>query len=278
MNLPIKRGWIILGSILLLIILLNPGYNAFKEFTGLSGDNAAYLHKKANYLVFSVYENKDDDKTYAGFCMNFIDITPKQQETAAPSIPTPIVVNDASKVVDTSYTVPSADTVISNANRLKIPSKDPERKKEIMIICGVDRVFLKSVATDAIEAKTYINNKFLANEPMDLSKYINNIDSIKKGIQTVKEIQETKKLDKDFLSYLSLIEDFYKDTQRAYLEKDTDRLHKIGENLFDEVEPRFTKVVIDIGKLTGEYSNSGNDILFFNSDGLPVFKGKTQHY
>ena len=77
MKLPLKKGWVITIAILLLLIFLNPGYNAFKEFTGLSGDNAAYLHKKANYIVFSVYENADDDKKYAGFLMNFVDITPK---------------------------------------------------------------------------------------------------------------------------------------------------------------------------------------------------------
>lgn len=271
-KLPIKKGWLILIAILLLFILLNPGYSAFKEFTGLSGNNAAYLHKKANYLIFSVYENADDEKEYAGVMMNFIEIPPKQEKPSIASAPVRVTQTTTPKMVDASYFEPSSDTVLLK-NKYK---KDNQREKEIITICGVDRIFLKAVSNEAIEAKTYINNRFLSGSSLDLSKYINSIDSIKKAVQTIKKIGETKDLDRDFLSYLALIEDFYKDVQNAYAAKDIERVHIIGQTLSDEIEPRFKRVMKDIGKLTGKYSHPDGEILFFNSDGLPVFKGSTQ--
>lgn len=74
MKLPIKKGWVIVIALLLLLIFLNPGYNAFREYTGLNGKDASSLHKEINGLVFSVYENTDDSRKYVGFCLNFIPL------------------------------------------------------------------------------------------------------------------------------------------------------------------------------------------------------------
>lgn len=110
MNLSIKRGWLVVVAIIILLIITNPGYNAFKEFTGMNGHNAAYLHKKVNGLVFSVYEDSEDEKLYAGFCLNFIDITPKEPKPPSAQIPVQGITHDT-LVLDSKFpnTIQSVD-------------------------------------------------------------------------------------------------------------------------------------------------------------------------
>lgn len=116
-NFPLKKGWLITIAILLLLVFLNPSYNAFKEFTGLNGSNSAYLHKEVNGIIFSVYKNEEDEKTYAGFCLNFIDITPKQKE-----IPSPIrSSHDTAVSVDDSF-FPKIDSTIKYDGSVNITS------------------------------------------------------------------------------------------------------------------------------------------------------------
>ena len=71
----VKNGWRIVIVVIIIIIILNPSYTDFKEYTGLLGKDTNYLHKKNNFLIFSIYENAKYKKTYLGVLMNFIDIT-----------------------------------------------------------------------------------------------------------------------------------------------------------------------------------------------------------
>ena len=79
-TLYIKKRWLILISIFLFFVFTNPSYSNFREFTGLFGDDIIFLHKKENFLMFSIYENTFDsqDQIYLGILMNFINITPHQ--------------------------------------------------------------------------------------------------------------------------------------------------------------------------------------------------------
>jgi hypothetical protein len=72
-----KTKWIITGSILLILIVLNPGMNQFKEYVGNLNMDDVHLSRGANFLIFSIYEEQwmDRDKKYLGLLMNFIDIT-----------------------------------------------------------------------------------------------------------------------------------------------------------------------------------------------------------
>jgi hypothetical protein len=70
----IKKWWLFPLAIVVLFIVLNPTYSDFQQYTGLYGDNTYYLHKRANYLVFSIYENEihnDDRGRYIGILKNF---------------------------------------------------------------------------------------------------------------------------------------------------------------------------------------------------------------
>ncbi|MGI8582376.1 MAG: hypothetical protein ACR2KX_09270, partial [Chitinophagaceae bacterium] len=70
-----KNVWRIIIVVVIIIIILNPSYTDFKEYTGLLGKDTHYLHKKNNFLLFSIYEDAKYKKTYLGVLMNFIDIT-----------------------------------------------------------------------------------------------------------------------------------------------------------------------------------------------------------
>lgn len=70
-----KKKWKVFILIILIFIILNPSYSNFKEYTGLNGKSAEYLHKKNNFLLFSIYKNAKDGKIYLGVLMNFIVIT-----------------------------------------------------------------------------------------------------------------------------------------------------------------------------------------------------------
>src|SRR4051794_14209635 len=73
----INRKWLFIGFILAVFIILNPTYLNFKEFTGITGKDARNLHKKANFLIFSIYQDDLNHKKYFGVVKNFIDITPQ---------------------------------------------------------------------------------------------------------------------------------------------------------------------------------------------------------
>lgn len=75
----LKKGWIIGIVAIIILSMLNPTYTDFKEFTGLSGTRSKFLHKKANFLVCSIYENSLSDKSYLGVLKNFINVTPKRE-------------------------------------------------------------------------------------------------------------------------------------------------------------------------------------------------------
>lgn len=80
-KLPIKKGCLITFLIVLTFALLNPGYDSFKEFSGLKDVKPTFLHKTVNGIVFSIYEDTKRNKKYLGIFLNFIDISKKQQET-----------------------------------------------------------------------------------------------------------------------------------------------------------------------------------------------------
>lgn len=90
-----KKEWKLFIVITLILIILNPSYSNFKEYTGLTGKSAEYLHKKNNFLLFSIYENSADEKKYLAVLMNFIDITyhpslakePELKDSAVEALP-----------------------------------------------------------------------------------------------------------------------------------------------------------------------------------------------
>lgn len=74
MKMLLKKIWIVAGIILVLFILLNPGINRFKEYSGLVGKDSRYIKRKYNFVIFSIYEDSYSDKKYLGILMNFINI------------------------------------------------------------------------------------------------------------------------------------------------------------------------------------------------------------
>jgi hypothetical protein len=76
------RKKIIIALILIIPIVLNPSLNQFKEFTGVNGAGSNLLKRKANFLLFSIYEYEGEYSTerYLGVCMNFIDISKNEPE------------------------------------------------------------------------------------------------------------------------------------------------------------------------------------------------------
>jgi hypothetical protein len=74
-----SKKWRIFVGILLFFIILNPGMDRFKEYTGLIGKNGHYLTRKYNFLIYSIYEDSLNEKKYIGFLLNFFDITSKKQ-------------------------------------------------------------------------------------------------------------------------------------------------------------------------------------------------------
>ena len=95
-----KKYWIITLTVIIMTIL-NPTYSDFKEFTGLTGGDVEHLHKKANFLILSIYENDRDNKRYLAILMNFIGITHDKLVDTTGKI----------KLISDSMTLPiSADT------------------------------------------------------------------------------------------------------------------------------------------------------------------------
>jgi hypothetical protein len=71
----VKKGWLIICGLLLILIILNPTYSNFKEFIGISGTRTNYLQKKSNFLFFSIYHNDIGNRKYIGFLKNFVEIS-----------------------------------------------------------------------------------------------------------------------------------------------------------------------------------------------------------
>ncbi|PWT78855.1 MAG: hypothetical protein C5B59_00940 [Bacteroidetes bacterium] len=69
-----RKWWFISITVIFVIIFLNPTYSNFKEFTGMAGSQAKYLHKKSNFLVCSIYEDDLHNESYFGFLKNFIQL------------------------------------------------------------------------------------------------------------------------------------------------------------------------------------------------------------
>ena len=82
--------------------ILNPTYSDFKEYTGLTGKDSEHLHKRHNFLVFSIYENDNDNKMYLATFMNFIEITHSTNNAE------PLVTKDSTSTmaVDTTRLTP----------------------------------------------------------------------------------------------------------------------------------------------------------------------------
>jgi hypothetical protein len=105
----VKKIWLIIGTILLLFIFLNPTYLNFKEFTGFTGNDVESLHKKANFIFCSVYQDNYNHKRYLGILKNFIDITPESMFVQVDSTAT-ISRDSVTAVVDSAATAPIVDS------------------------------------------------------------------------------------------------------------------------------------------------------------------------
>lgn len=66
----IKKGWIIVISIILLFVLLNPTSRDFKEYKGITANRS--FTKPSNLLIFSVYYYSGHN--YLGIFKNFIPL------------------------------------------------------------------------------------------------------------------------------------------------------------------------------------------------------------
>lgn len=72
-----KKIWLLIGGVLLLLILLNPGINRFKEYIGLNSKSSKNIKRNNNFLIFSIYEESQNNKKYIGILFNFIEINKK---------------------------------------------------------------------------------------------------------------------------------------------------------------------------------------------------------
>ncbi|MGG9962553.1 hypothetical protein [Ferruginibacter sp. SUN106] len=67
----VKKFWIIIAIIILVLIVTNPGPKAFKEYLGEG--QALQTRRVYNWLIFSVYETQlpFSNHQYLGIFMNF---------------------------------------------------------------------------------------------------------------------------------------------------------------------------------------------------------------
>lgn len=66
----IKTLLIVLGAILLLLIITNPGIKRFKDFKGETSYRG--LKRTSNWLILSFYEDSNGN-TYLGMVLNFFE-------------------------------------------------------------------------------------------------------------------------------------------------------------------------------------------------------------
>jgi ABC-type cobalt transport system substrate-binding protein len=91
-----KKAWLIIGVILLILIVFNPGLKRFKEFSGFDNKEMSNVKKTYNFLVCSIYDDPYNDKKYFGILLNFIDISPKEkfQQRDTTIVSDTVTVND----------------------------------------------------------------------------------------------------------------------------------------------------------------------------------------
>ena len=121
MNLKFKKWQIFAASILLLLIILNPGLKDFREY---SGDRD--VTKKMNFLVVSIYEDGSD--SYIGFLLNFIKlpkISYSQNNVNVPQLDTMAVPSTESN----TSTYKEYDTAL--INKLVKEFSDERKQKSI---------------------------------------------------------------------------------------------------------------------------------------------------
>lgn len=124
-----KLSVITIVIVLLLMIILNPSYNSFKQFaTDYKNKYRVVVHSRLkNYILFSIYEKKvlnlyedeqhptvEEDKKYVGILMNFIDISKKEPIKVIARIDTAFVLmatatDTAHRLADTSMIDVKAD-------------------------------------------------------------------------------------------------------------------------------------------------------------------------
>jgi hypothetical protein len=110
-----KRNWIII-LVVVIMTILNPSYSEFKEYTGLAGKDSEHLHKKFNFLIFSIYNNDVNEHNYLAILMNFIDITPNKKYNPKVEEHDSITDSTMGPAADTSYIPRKANKTSSTAS------------------------------------------------------------------------------------------------------------------------------------------------------------------
>lgn len=148
MTIPkIKKGWIITIVPLIVIMVLNPSFASFKEFTTdyKKKDRVIIQKRVSNYLLFSVYEKQildfsndrqnptiTEDEKYVGFVLNFFDIT---KSTPIPAV---AVASNAVVVDTSSVTITPQQVVVVDSTKDGLPTlKNKKGRKEDNFFDGV---------------------------------------------------------------------------------------------------------------------------------------------
>jgi len=79
MKLKFKKWQLVTGTTLLIMILLNPSYSDFREYTGQEKNDGYYtIQKEWNFLACSIYTTSDNEShvqhEYLAILKNFIEI------------------------------------------------------------------------------------------------------------------------------------------------------------------------------------------------------------
>lgn len=79
MSIKIKKMWIVIGIIFLVLALTNPSPTTFKDYLGFSQTKTT-VERKYNWIIFSIYRVPNGyyevgGKWYLGIFMNFFDIS-----------------------------------------------------------------------------------------------------------------------------------------------------------------------------------------------------------
>lgn len=70
----VKKVWIVVGVIVLILIITNPTPKEFKEYMGYP-DNSLSIKRAYNFIIFSIYTDKKDfDKHYLAVFKNFFSV------------------------------------------------------------------------------------------------------------------------------------------------------------------------------------------------------------
>lgn len=87
MNNKKKKLLIFTGGIIVLLFILNPSLSDFKAYTGTGNK----IRKTSNFLLFSFFENAEENIKYLGFFKNFFELPlikhkPNENENEKPVI------------------------------------------------------------------------------------------------------------------------------------------------------------------------------------------------